>query len=121
MVTKAPVALARRLRHDRATEAEKALWARLRNRQLDGTKFRRRHRLGPYIVDFVCLEKRLVIELDGGQHGMPDQTAHDERRTRFLHDQGFEVLRFWNNDVLGNIDGVWETIAARLAALTPLE
>ena len=90
------------------TEAERILWQHLRLRQLGGYKFRRQQLLGDYIVDFVCLEKRLVIEVDGGQH--TSQVAYDEQRTTWLEVQGFRVLRFWNNEVLQNIEAVKEVI-----------
>ena len=87
-----------------ATDAEKCLWQALRNRQLAGYKFRRQFPISPYIVDFVCLEQRLVIELDGGQHA--DAADYDAARTAFLNEQGFRVLRFWNNDVLRDTGAV---------------
>ena len=91
------------------TEAEKKLWNHLRLRQLGGYKFRRQHPLGPYIVDFICLEKRLIIEVDGGQHC--ERVDYDKERTAWLKAQGFRVLRFWNNEVLNEIDVVKEVIA----------
>lgn len=91
------------------TEAEKRLWGRLRRNTL-GCHFRRQHPIGPYIVDFVCLERKLVIEVDGGQHNEPRGLAHDNRRTGFLNGDGYAVLRFWNNDVLAKTDDVIETI-----------
>jgi very-short-patch-repair endonuclease len=94
------------------TDAERILWQRLRYWQVDGYKFRRQQPFGHYIVDFVCLQKRLIIELDGGQHA--DQDNYDAERDAWLRDQGFAVLRFWNNDVLKNIDGVMETIVDSL-------
>jgi adenine-specific DNA-methyltransferase len=94
---------ARELRKN-ATDAEQRLWRRLRDRQLLGLKFRRQHRIGPYIADFYCDECRLVIELDGGQHA--DAVTYDTRRTRYLEGTGLVVARFWNNDVLGNTEGV---------------
>ena len=97
-----------------ATEAEQRIWYFLRNRQFERFKFRRQHPIGVYIVDFVCLEQKLVIELDGGQH--TGQAKYDERRTKALLDKGFRVLRFWNNDVLNNTDAVLETILAALNA-----
>ncbi len=100
---------ARRLRRD-ATNAEALLWSRLRNRQLNGAKFRRQVPIGAYIADFLCAGARLIVELDGGQHSVETDAA----RTAFLEKAGFRVIRFWNHDVLGNIDGVLETIAARL-------
>ena len=81
-----------------STDAERHLWYYLRAKRLKGYKFRRQHLLHPYIVDFVCLEKKLIIELDGGQHA--DQAVYDEKRTLFLRLKGFRVLRFWNHDVL---------------------
>jgi very-short-patch-repair endonuclease len=89
-----------------ATAAERRLWQRLRNRQLKGAKFRRQHQIGPYIADLFCLRARLVIELDGGQHDEQTQREADERRTEYLQAQGYTVLRFWNNEVLQNVDGV---------------
>ena len=100
----------RRLRRD-STAAELKLWNRLRARTIDGCKFVRQEPIGPFIVDFVCRERRLVIEVDGGQHATD---ARDAVRDRWLSDQRYRVLRFWNNDVLGNIDGVLETIAMAL-------
>jgi very-short-patch-repair endonuclease len=90
------------------TDAETVLWRRLRNRQLGGFKFRRQHSFPPYVVDFVCIDKHLVIELDGGQHA--SATEADDRRTKFLEQKGFRVVRFWNNDALGNTEGVLERI-----------
>jgi very-short-patch-repair endonuclease len=101
----------------RSTEAEKALWRTLRNRQLGGFKFRRQQFLGPFIVDFACLEARLVIEVDGGQHAVDKEK--DEERDTWLRGQGFQILRFWNHEVLGNIDGVLETIRQRLTTPSP--
>ena len=99
---------AQRLRRE-TTEAERALWARLRCRQLLGYKFRRQQPLGRYVVDFVCLEKRLIVEVDGSQH--QEQQAYDEARSGWLEQQGYKVLRFWNNEVLAETDAVVETIA----------
>ncbi len=89
------------------TDAEHALWRRLRAKQL-GAKFRRQHPFGPYFLDFVCLEHKLVVEVDGGQHA--DQQAYDHARTDMLERAGFRVLRFWNNDVLCQTDAVVEAI-----------
>src|SRR5690242_17101554 len=86
------------------TEVERRLWQRLRNRQLSGFKFRRQHPVGPYITDFFCVDARLVIELDGSQHGDQRGLQADERRTEYLKEQGYRVLRFWNEEVLNNID-----------------
>jgi very-short-patch-repair endonuclease len=82
------------------------IWRALRSRQLEDLKFRRQATIGPYIPDFVCIEARLVVEIDGGQHA----EELDRERTRFLEQRGFKVLRFWNNDVLANSEGVLETI-----------
>ncbi len=90
------------------TEAERALWKHLRVRQIEGHKFRRQQPLGRYIVDFVCLEKRLIVELDGGQHA--EQVHSDTNRTAWLEAQGFRVMRFWNHDVLNEIEAVKEAI-----------
>ena len=98
---------ARSLREN-LTDAERRLWRALKHRQIDEAKFRRQAPIGKFIVDFVCFERGIVIEIDGGQHA--DQTVHDDQRTRWLESQGFCVLRFWNNDVLVNTDGVVETI-----------
>ena len=108
-------ARARRLRRE-ATDAETALWHRLRSRALDGHKFVRQEPIGPYTVDLICRERRLVIEVDGGQHA---DNARDVARDKWLANQNYRVLRFWNNDVLGNMAGVLETIAAALAEAPP--
>ena len=90
------------------TAAEQALWSHLRFKQMGRCKFRRQQPIGPYIVDFVCLEKKVVVEVDGGQHS--EQKSDDEGRTRWLESQGFRVLRFWNNQVLEEIDTVKEAL-----------
>lgn len=97
-----------------STDAEKRLWAGLRNRRLAGWKFRRQTWIGPYVVDFVCIEAGLVIEADGGQHA--DAVDYDERRSAWLASEGFKVVRFWNGDVLTNTDGALRTILAELRA-----
>ena len=89
------------------TEAETLLWRRLRNQQVEGLKFRRQHPVGRYIADFACEELRLIIEADGSQHA---ENAYDERRTEWLEENGWTVLRFWNNEVTGNMDGVLQAI-----------
>ena len=104
-------ARARTLRKN-PTEAEKVLWSHLRFWQVDGYKFRRQQPIGNYIVDFVCLEKKLIIELDGGQHA--EQNDYDARRDAWLREQGFTVLRFWNNDVLQNVSSVKDAILSEL-------
>ncbi|WP_374664983.1 endonuclease domain-containing protein [Ramlibacter sp.] len=101
-----------------STDAEAQLWNRLRNRQLLGLKFRRQHPIGPYYADFACLEIRLVVELDGGQH--VEDAVRDARRAAAMAAQGFTTLRFWNHEVLGQMDAVLEAIRlAAEAALTP--
>jgi very-short-patch-repair endonuclease len=99
-----------KLRKD-LTDAERRLWAVLRARQLDGFKFRRQHPVGPFIVDFVCLERSLVIEVDGGQHA---ENPGDAMRTRWLAEHGWRVLRFWNNEVESALDGGLMAIRAAL-------
>ena len=106
---------ARELRGN-STDAETRLWSRLRASQL-GVRFRRQHRIAGYIADFVCLEKRVIVELDGGQHA--DQVEYDERRTQVLTKLGFRVLRFWNNDALIRTDDVLTQIHASLAEASP--
>jgi very-short-patch-repair endonuclease len=95
-----------------STEPERRLWYRLRDRRFAGHKFRRQCAIGGYVVDFVCVERRLVIELDGGQHG--EQIAHDERRTLFLLTKGLRVLRFWNDEVMQQLDAVLGMIGREL-------
>ena len=100
-------AIARDLRKS-LTDAEQLLWRYLRAKQLDGLKFRRQEQIGRFIVDFVCYEKLLVIEADGGQH--LTEWEKDQERTKWLNSQGFCVLRFWNNEILSNIEGVLDVI-----------
>jgi len=95
------------------TEAEQKLWLQLSRGRLQGWKFRRQVSLGPYFADFLCLEARLVIEVDGGQH-LEAEKAHDAARDGWLSDQGFKVLRFWNNQVLNEMSSVLEVIAQQL-------
>jgi very-short-patch-repair endonuclease len=99
--------MARRLRRD-MTVAESALWRLLRSRQLEGFKFRRQQPIDRYIVDFICFSHRLIVEVDGGQHGSPDQ--YELRRSEHLERNGFRILRFWNNEVLQNREGVYTRI-----------
>jgi very-short-patch-repair endonuclease len=103
--------LARKLRRNE-TEAEKLLWRHLRGRRLDGYKFRRQVSAGRYVADFAALEPKLIIELDGGQHA--ERTVEDEMRTVELERFGFRIVRFWNHDVLANIDGVLEAVLQEL-------
>ena len=98
----------------RQTDAEQLLWRHLRNRQLNGFKFRRQQIIKPYIVDFICLESNLVVELDGGQH--QTQIEYDQQRTDYLQECGYRVIRFWNNDVINKTDDVLSEILRSLSA-----
>ena len=109
-------ARARELRNN-PTKAERTSWKHLRLRQLGGYKFRRQQPLGPYIVDLICLEKRLIIEVDGGQHS--EQKAYDAERNVWLEEQGFRVLRFCNHEVLQEIEAVKEVIVRALSCFEP--
>ena len=104
-------ARAKRLRRN-STDAERNLWRHLRSRQLGGHRFRRQQPLGPYIVDFVSLDSKLVVEVDGGQH--IELVGCDDRRTGWLESQGFRVLRFWNNQALTETEEVTQTIMMAL-------
>src|SRR3954449_12977939 len=99
------------------TDTERHLWHRLRQRQLDGCRFRRQAPIGPYIVDFVCFERGLVIELDGGQHA--ERRERDDERTRRLNSQGFRVLRYWNHELFEDLDAILEAITLALVAAPP--
>lgn len=90
------------------TDAEKLLWQKLRNRQLAEAKFKRQYVFGRYIVDFVCLEQNLIVEVDGGQHS--EQKDYDQKRGAYLNKQGFRVVRFWNNEVMNETETVLEVI-----------
>jgi len=92
------------------TDMESRLWQRLRQRQIENCKFRRQHPFGDYILDFVCLERKVVVELDGGQHAKTSE--YDGKRSHYLEQAGYVVLRFWNNEVLENLEGVLEVIKA---------
>ena len=106
------VSRARQLRRD-STDAEKRMWRALRS-SLPDLKWRRQMPIGPYFADFACFAQRLVIELDGGQHA--EAARYDATRTRFLEGQGYRVMRFWNNEVMGNIEGVVEAVANRISS-----
>ncbi|MGQ0676681.1 MAG: endonuclease domain-containing protein [Rhodospirillales bacterium] len=106
-----PLTRARGMRRE-STDAEKRLWSALRGRRLSQYKFRRQHPVGRFIVDFACIEAKLIVELDGGQHA--SQARRDEKRTRELEASGYRVLRFWNNDALANAEGVLTVILRRL-------
>jgi very-short-patch-repair endonuclease len=108
---KASTKTARRLRRNQ-TDAERAIWFRLRDRRLGGWKFRRQFPIDRFVVDFFCADARLIVEVDGGQHAV--QAEADAQRTRILEAMGYLVLRYWNNDVMKNIDGVIEDISTTL-------
>ncbi|MBB3880006.1 very-short-patch-repair endonuclease [Sphingomonas pseudosanguinis] len=95
------------------TDAERRLWRALSRRQIAGVRFNRQVPVGPYIADFAARSEKLIVEVDGGQHD--ERAAYDEARTRYLQAQGWRVIRFWNNDVLGNLEGVVATIERTLA------
>jgi very-short-patch-repair endonuclease len=99
------------------TDAERKLWSLVRRKQLQGFRFRRQVPLGRYVADFACMSARLVIELDGGQHAA--RSEYDQHRTAWLNGNGFRVLRFWNDEVFTNADGVLETIRLALVDLPP--
>src|ERR1700688_617161 len=114
MSTSGRVSRARRLRRSQ-TEAERILWLKLRDRRLSGLKFRRQVPIDKYVVDFLCTDAHVVIEVDGGQHATADETT----RTKLLEAMGYLVLRFWNNEVHENIDGVLESILNALDRSEP--
>jgi very-short-patch-repair endonuclease len=105
-----------RLLRKNQTDVEQLLWKHLRNRQLYSYKFRRQFPIEPYVADFVCLELKLIIELDGGQHA--SRIDYDHQRSLFLEKRGFKVIRFWNNDVIKNIEGVLEAIHLAILEIT---
>jgi primosomal protein N' (replication factor Y) len=111
----AKTGFARQLRGN-MTDAERRLWLHLSGRQLDGCRFRRQHPMGPYVADFACLERRLIVEVDGGQH---DDSTSDASRNEWFRTQGFSVLRFWNNDVLSRTEDVLEEILKALGSACP--
>lgn len=104
---------ARNLRKNQ-TKQEQKMWDLLRNRQFNNYKFRRQYVIGNYIVDFVCREKKIVIEIDGGQHNEIINIKYDNERTMFLKEAGYKVIRFWNNDIDNNLEGVYKTILDNL-------
>ncbi len=106
---KVQLSFARHLRQE-STDAERLLWSRLRRKYIEGIKFKRQQPIGPFIVDIVSFEKNLVIEVDGGQHAEADIAIKDVERTKWLEQKGYRILRFWNNDVMANLDGVLEVI-----------
>ena len=102
-----------------ASDAEGKLWHALRRKQINGLRFRRQFALGPYFADFVCLPARLVIEVDGGQHGEAEQAARDARRTAWLERNGFRVLRFWADQVMTNLPSILDGIEIALRQPLP--
>lgn len=116
MVKNKQILIARKLRKNQ-TPQEAKLWNILRNHQLHNLEFRRQHPIGEYIVDFICRPKKLIIELDGGQHNCPENIEYDKKRTEYLKSRGYHVLRFWNNDVDCNIDGVMMKLESTLKEL----
>ena len=111
-----PIKRAKRFRRD-STNVERKLWRHLRDRGLGEAKFRRQHPIGRYVVDFACIEAGLVVEVDGGQHA--ERRAQDAVRTRYLEAKGFRVIRFWNNEVAENMEGVLATIGSALDKPSP--
>lgn len=109
---------ARKLRREQ-TDVERKLWQALRNRRFASFKFRRQQPVGPYIVDFVCFEEKLVVELDGSQHGTVENRAADRTRTAYLENDGFRVIRHWNHELNENFDGVLEGIWRQLTQRPP--
>ena len=105
---------ARALRQN-MTKAEVVLWLNLRKRAMNGARFRRQHPIGPYIADFTCPASKLIVEVDGATHSTPEELACDARRTNYLEQLGWTVIRVTNTDDYENMDGVWRTIAAQLA------
>lgn len=99
------------------TDAERKLWAALRGHRFQGLAFRRQSPIGPFIVDFVCQQLRLIIEVDGGQHAT--KTRHDTQRAAWLTSKGYRILRFWNSDVLRNMEGVLQTIVDTASNKSP--
>ena len=99
------------------SDAEWKLWHALCSNQVSGYRFRRQHPIGVFIADFTCLEKKLIVEVDGEQHAEPAQTAHDAERTQWLESRGYRVLRFWTNEVANSLDSVVDMIAKELEIL----
>ena len=99
------------------SDAEWKLWHALRSNKINGYRFRRQHPIGVFIPDFVCLEKKLVVEVDGEQHSEPGQISHDAERTDWLRSQGYCVIRFWTNEVMQTLESVVNTIARELDVL----
>ena len=113
------ITVAKNLRKQ-STDTEQLVWKYLRAKWLNGLKFKRQRLIGNYIVDFVCFERKIIIELDGGQHAQPDQMLKDNERDQWFERQGYEVLRFWDNEVLRNTRGVLEVIWKKCLNRPPL-
>jgi len=96
------------------TDAERAFWAHVRNRRFHGMRFLRQYSVGPYILDFYCPQMRVAIELDGGQHNRPEGSKYDVERSEYLRDHGIDVLRFWDHEVLQNMQGVLARVEERV-------
>jgi very-short-patch-repair endonuclease len=94
--------------------SEALLWSYIRRKAVNGARFRRQHPIGPYVADFACIAAKLVVEVDGYTHWTAEELAHDARRTKYLEQEGWTVIRVTNSDVYENMDGVWQAIAARL-------
>lgn len=101
--------IARILRKN-STPQEKILWQILRNHNFYGYEIRRQSPIGNYIVDFVCRKKKIIIEIDGGQHNKPENIEYDKKRTEYLEQKGYKIIRFWNNEITKNIDGVYKKL-----------
>ncbi len=106
---------ARMLRREQ-TEAEQSMWQFLRNKNL-GVKFRRQHPLDKFVADFFCFERKLIVEIDGGYHDLPDEKAKDDERTKVLNALGYKVIRFKNEEVLNNLKGVLDTLKQEITKL----
>ena len=104
----------------RTTDTEQLLWRHLRAKHFGGLKFRRQEPIGTYIVDFVCFEKKIIVELDGGQHAQPEEMQNDSMRDQWFEAQRYKVLRFWDNEVLTNTQGVLEMISKYRLSHPPL-
>jgi very-short-patch-repair endonuclease len=109
---------AKRLRAN-TTTAEQILWRHLRSLNVKGSHFRRQVAIGPYIADFACMAQRLIVEVDGSQHGDEANLRHDEKRTLWLQSEGYRVIRFWNNDVMSRTETVLEAIHDMIAVTPP--
>lgn len=112
------IAFARKLRKEQ-TDAERLLWGWLRNQRLEGVRFRRQHPIGEFVADFVALDRRLIIELDGGHHNEDTRAEADGWRQEWLENEGYRVIRFWDNEVITNMEGVFKRIQESLNECHP--